>query len=152
MQMPEDPKGTRGSSQLNIDALHRDIATGNQYRLELSKTLLTLATGLLAFTFAFPPQLTAISNPEALRIGWSALAVSVLGGCVNLYGWERFYLSYRDWDWKGKGEDGKQARAAITRWRRIGRLAQFLGFVVGVAGVGAFAIANVSNIALKAAN
>jgi hypothetical protein len=57
-----------------------------------------------------------------------------------LYGWERFYLTYRDFDWRGEGEKGMEQRKSTTTWRRIGRVCQFAGFVIGTFTIGLFTI------------
>jgi hypothetical protein len=127
-----------------IDALQRDIEFGIRFRLELDKTLLTLVTALFAFTIAFAPTLATQVKGLYLPIGWTALALSMIGGIAELHGWERFYLTYRDFEHKGL--DGKPARKRITAWRRLGRFVFFTGFIVGALMIGLFAIENLPNV------
>ena len=129
-----------------IEALQNDIALGNQYRLELDKLLLALATALLAFTVAFIPTLRQVDHLQLMMIGWACLAASVVGGVLELHGWERFYLSYRDTNWKGVDGDG--VRRNITRWRRLGRFVQMAGFLAGVAAITAFYMWNFQHLKL----
>ncbi|MFJ7793839.1 hypothetical protein [Pseudomonas sp. NPDC096950] len=134
-------------SKTTIESVQFDIAQGNNYRMELSKTMLAIATGLLAFTISFPPTLTKITWVESMQVGWLGLAASIIGGFVNMYGWERFYLSYRE-DFHGKGEAAKGNRKWITVWRRCGRFVQSAGLCIGVIGIGIFAYCNLPNIKL----
>jgi hypothetical protein len=134
-----------------IDAVHRDIALANQYRLELIKILLTMAAALFAFTVAFRPSLTQVDLNWAMWLGWFGLGASMIGGIFHMLGWDQYYKSYRDHDWKnpdpeaGKRE-GKEARANINKWRRAAMVLQFAGFMLGVAGTGLFAGANIDNV------
>jgi hypothetical protein len=128
--------------QPTIEAVHRDVEFGIQFRLELSKTLLTLAAALFAFTVAFPPAIVPGTDLTLLWLGWGGLCVSMAGGFVNLYGWEKYYLSYRDYDWDEKHQQGKEKRKEITLWRRIGRFFQFGGFLIGTFAIGLFTIHN----------
>ncbi len=123
-----------------IGAIQTDVGFGNLFRLELIKLTLTLAPALLAFTVAFRPQLEHPQWLLLMWIGWGSLGLATLGGMINMYGWERFYLSYRDY--KHDLEAGKVARKRITAWRRIGALLQFAGFGVGVLAIALFAATN----------
>ncbi|THC43189.1 hypothetical protein [Massilia sp. Mn16-1_5] len=141
------------SDQPTIDAIHRDIATANTYRLEWQKTILTTAAALFAFTVTFRPELASVQHMWSMWLGWGGLAVCMFGGIVNMVGWEHFYKSYQDWDWTyrdsfppGVGKlRGKQARRRINRWRRAGMYCQFAGFVVGVVGIAIFAGTNLDS-------
>lgn len=134
-----------------IDALHRDIAFANSYRMELIKLLMTLSAALLAFTVTFRPDLKQVLYPKAMWVGWFGLALSMIGGMVHMHGWDRFYMTYRDFDHKfrnspppnGGKAQGEKKREQINGWRRVGMCCQFLGFAVGVIGVAIFAAANV---------
>ena len=127
----------------DIEIVHKDIALGNSYRLELSKSLLALSTGLFAFTIAFPPAISVGTDITLLRVGWLCLAASMAGGLGNLYGWEKFYLTYRDYDFKGLSSAGKCVRRKITFLRRLARAAQFLGFLLGAFAIGWFTADNI---------
>jgi hypothetical protein len=75
-----------------------------------------------------------------MLMGWIGLSVALFGGLGNMYGWERFYMSYRDYEWHQ--HDGKPKRKVITFWRRVAFAAQVLGFIIGVAGIAWFAATN----------
>src|SRR5690242_17130086 len=96
-----DSKNSPASRRPDIDTVHKDIALANTYRLEGIKAAVAISTALLAFTVSFRPTLSHIDNGGLMLASWILLAVSVLGGLLNLYGWERFYISYRDHDLKG---------------------------------------------------
>lgn len=125
------------------EEVHRDIALGNSYRIELSKLLLALAAGLFAFSVAFQPATFPNVDISNLELGWYALAFSMAGGIGNFYGWEKFYLSYRDYDLKERFAAGKKYRGRVTFWRRIARVLQFFGFLVGATLIGYFTSENI---------
>ncbi|MBX7481673.1 hypothetical protein [Qipengyuania qiaonensis] len=129
-----------------IEVIHTDVDFANRYRLELNKTLLALAAGLLAFTISFPPALTAITHDWLLGLSWAALAGSLLGGLFNLYGWEKFYISYRDFAADEAGGDAY--RKTVTFWRRLAHGLQFAGFIGGVIALASFVIVNRANVKL----
>jgi hypothetical protein len=135
-----------------IDAIHRDIALANKYRIELIKYLLAISAALFAFTVTYRPSLTRVDVSWAMWLGWAGLGVSMVGGMFHMLGWDHYYKSYRDHDWKGRADPaaaklaGKAARKKINAWRRFALLAQFLGFIVGVFGIGLFAAVNIDNV------
>jgi hypothetical protein len=148
-QTPAPPVVPAG--QPTIDAIQRDVALANQYRLELIKFLLGVAAALFAFTVAFRPTLERVDMYWAMWWGWLGLALSMYGGIFHMLGWEHYYKSYRDRDWKNKDSTqgktgGKEARRAINAWRQLAMFFQFGGFMVGVAGIGIFAAANLDNV------
>src|SRR5277367_6612538 len=104
MTVPEDDKKITTNPlgtplrEPSIDALQRDIALANQYRLELIKLLMTLSAGILAFTVSFRPSLRDVQNGWLMWAGWIGLGVSMVGGMIHMLGWDRFYVSYRDYD------------------------------------------------------
>jgi len=106
MTVPEDDKKITTNPlgtplrEPSIDALQRDIALANQYRLELIKLLMTLSAGILAFTVSFRPSLRDVQNGWLMWAGWIGLGVSMVGGMIHMLGWDRFYVSYRDYDTK----------------------------------------------------
>jgi len=128
------------------EAVQTDIGFGNQFRLELVKTILTLAPALLAFTIAFRPKLVQLDWEWLMWLGWIGLGLSTLGAMVNMYGWERFYLSYRDF--KHNIPAGVAARKIITLWRRAGAVLQFGGFGGGVLAIAVFAAKNLDKLPL----
>jgi hypothetical protein len=148
---PAAPEVRADSGKPTIDALHRDIALANQYRLELIKYLLAIAAALFAFTITFRPSLSHVDLACAMWLGWTGLGISMIGGMFHMLGWDHYYKSYRDYDWKHKGSEegkraGKAARASINNWRRLAMVMQFGGFVLGVIAIGLFAGANIDNV------
>jgi hypothetical protein len=130
----------------DIESVHRDLDFANTYRLELIKTVMTLAAGLLAFTVAFRPNLSVIAAGWLVWPGWLGLGLSLVGALFNMLGWEYFYVSYRDFDWKKNHAGGVAARGRITHWRRAAMLVQFAGFVLGVFCIAIFAALNIDNV------
>jgi hypothetical protein len=128
-----------------IEAVQRDIALANTYRIELIKFVLAITAALFAFTVSFRPTLWQVVVPEAMWIAWGGLALSMLGGLFHMEGWDHFYKSYRDFDHRGRFDQGKRARRGINVWRRAGMVVQYAGFVIGVAGVAVFAGANLDH-------
>jgi hypothetical protein len=135
-----------------IESVHRDITFANQYRLELIKYLLAIAAALFAFTITFRPSLSRVDLGWAMWLGWAGLGASMIGGMFHMLGWDHYYKSYRDYDWKLRATpaeakaEGRAARKKINGWRRIALSFQFGGFIVGVIGVGLFAAANIDNV------
>ncbi len=139
----EESKQSKKIRPPSHEEAHRDIALGNSYRMELIKLVLTLAAGLFAFSVAFQPATLPNVDVSNLRLGWYLLAISMAGGMGNLYGWERFYLSYRDFDLKGDLAGGKKYRKTVTMLRRIAMVAQFSGFLFGAVLIGHFTAENI---------
>lgn len=137
-----------------IDTVHDNIAFANSYRIELLKLSMTIAAGLLAFTVSFRPKLVPVEWPWAMWIGWAGLVVSIVGGMVHMEGWDHFYKSYRDIDWRMRHDfppDELKKRATSKRdqinlWRRFGMSLQYIGLAIGVTGVGLFASVNIDNV------
>ena len=94
-----------------ITALQTDVGFANKYRLELIKTSLTVAAALLAFTVTFRPNLSAPQCEWLMWVGWIGLGLSTLGAMGNMYGWEQFYISYRDY----KLDQDERESASVTR-------------------------------------
>jgi hypothetical protein len=149
----------RPASGPSIEAIHYNVGLSNTYRMELIRTLLAISAALFAFTVTFGPTLKPVEWKEAMWIGWAGLAVSMIGGFVHLLGWDHYFKSYRDVDWRLRRWVGKprarkfakRVRRRINLWRRTGMVAQYAGCVVGVAGVGCFASANIDHAAPKSA-
>jgi len=141
-----------GTDGPTIEAIHRDIALANKYRIELIKYLLAIAAALFAFTITYRPSLTKVDVGCAMWVGWAGLGISMIGGMFHMLGWDHYYKSYRDHDWKGRNDPlaaraaGKEARRKINGWRSVALFAQFGGFIVGVIGVGVFAAVNIDNV------
>jgi hypothetical protein len=142
----EQPPREASAPKPSIEALQRDIEFANTYRLEKLKTLLAVTTALLAFTVSFRPKLVVVELEWSMVMGWIGLSLALLTGIATMHAWEQFYISYRDYDWKGKSADGKRHRKVITRWRRVLFACQCIGFLVGVAGIAIFAAANVDHV------
>jgi uncharacterized membrane protein (DUF441 family) len=148
--VPATPKAPREAvSDSNrqiptIETTHANVEWANRYRLELIKLVLTLATGVLAFTVTFRPSLKQVDEAWLMWAGWLALAASIVGGMIHMQGWDRFYISYRDYDHHGL--DGISARDGINFWRRAGMALQYAGFAIGVLAIGVFAALNLGNV------
>jgi hypothetical protein len=140
-----EPPGNDAAPKPTIEAIQRDIALANTYRIELIKYLLAIAAALLAFTVTFRPTLWRVDLAWAMWCGWFGLGLSLIGGMFHMLGWDHYYKSYRDYDHKGKAQAGKAARHSINQWRRSAMILQFGGFIIGVAGVALFAAANIDN-------
>jgi hypothetical protein len=147
-----------GSRTPTIDAIQRDVALANTYRIELIKFLLGIAAALFAFTVTFRPTLVRVDFSWAMWVGWIGLALSMIGGVFHMLGWDHYYKSYRDHDWRNTSdpvagkEEGKRARAWINHWRRIALVLQFAGFFVGVACTGFFSAVNLANVRVPIEN
>jgi len=127
-----------------IEAVQNDVGFANSFRIELIKLILTLAPAMLAFTIAFRPKIKDPDFIVLMWIGWPALGLATVGAMINMYGWERFYASYRDH--KESIETGKKVREKITRRRRFGAMLQFSGFGVGVLAIACFAAVNIDKV------
>jgi hypothetical protein len=105
-----------GERKPTIDAIQRDIALANTYRLELIKYLLAIAAALFAFTVTFRPSLSRVDLPWAMWLGWIGLGISMVGGIFHMLGWDHYYKSYRDHDWgHADSNEGKRAGKAARR-------------------------------------
>ena len=131
-------------SRWTHEMVHRDIALGNTYRLEVSKHSLYIASGLLAFSIGFPPSVDVATDKTILFTAWGLLSISIIGGIGNLYFWEKFYLTYRDFDFDGNEDGGKSARRVLSRYRRIMRFFQFVGIGLGAPMIAFFAGTNIT--------
>ena len=138
---------TEKTQRPDIDALQTDIGFANTYRLEVIKTVLGIATALLAFTISFRPKLSTVQYEWMMQASWVALAVSIIAGIVTMYCWELFYISYRNKDWKGHGPAGKALRKRITGYRRFFFFCEIAGCLIGVVGVAYFSVVNLPNAA-----
>ena len=138
---------TETTQRPGIDVVHPDIGLANKYRLEVIKTVLGIATALLAFTISFRPKLSTVQYEWMMQASWVALAVSIIAGIATMYCWELFYISYRNKDWKGDGPAGKALRKDITRFRRFFFTLEVAGCLIGVVGVAYFSVVNLPNAA-----
>ena len=129
-----------------IDAIHRDLAFANTYRIEWIKFMLAVAGGLFAFTVTFRPTISPADWKLAMWLGWLGLALSLVGGMGQMAAWEYFYKSYRDYDYKGNKPEGKAYRESVNMWRLAAMWVQILFLMIGVAGVGTFAAVNIDHV------
>lgn len=129
-----------------IEAVQTDVGFANSFRIELIKLTLTLSTAMLAFTVSFRPSLEDPLWPVLVWIGWLSLGGSTVGGMVNMYGWERYFASFRDH--KADIPAGIAARERITARRRAGAVLQFVGFGLGVMAIAVFAALNIDRVAV----
>jgi hypothetical protein len=133
---------TEKTQRPDIDALQTDIGFANTYRLEVIKTVLGIATALLAFTISFRPKLSIVQYEWMMQASWVALSTSIIAGVVTMYCWELFYISYRNQDWKGHANAGKALRKKITGIRKFFFTLEIAGCLLGVAGVAYFSVVN----------
>ena len=68
-----------------------------------------------------------------------------------MHGWDRFYVSYRDFDHRGDKNGGKAKRKQIAAWRRPAMVMQFAGFAIGMLAIGLFSAMNIANVIQSAA-
>ncbi|MEP7121885.1 MAG: hypothetical protein ABJE95_13275 [Byssovorax sp.] len=156
--LPDAPPTHADPNAPTVDAMHRDVAFANIFRLEGIKTSIAIAGALLAFTVTFRPTLREVTWQWMMLVAWLMLGTSILGGLLNLYGWERFYISYRDHDWEHRFREsadvrkqlGKKARTWVTRWRSAGAIFQWVGLLGGVVLLAVFSWQNLPNVLPKA--
>ena len=130
--------------------LSQNIDRSIEYRREYYKYAIGIASALLAFTVSFPPTLKGRpDHPEYIVYAWGGLGVAVMAGVAVHLLWSYFFITWRDFDHRGDSGRGRQVRGVITLLRRVLDLALIAALLVGVAGVVAFAAANVNNIAAK---
>ena len=78
--------------------------------------------------------------PELAAIGWAFMILSLLGGLGHMAGWDRFYISYRDF--KKDLTTGDRVRESITKWRRRAMWLQLVGLFAGMGCITVYCIAN----------
>ncbi len=128
---------TQTHPPLTREDVRRDIAIANQFRMEFIKHQMSLATAVLVFTVSFikealPQGATTRLGVHYIGLGWLAMALSMVGGLAHMLSWERFYISYRDYDFHGKWQDGKAVRKGINALRICAAWVQTGGFVIGL--------------------
>jgi len=141
MDDPMNPPPARPLPQ--PEHLQPDIALANQYRLEFIKHTMSIAAGVFVFTITFRKDIIGTATPkmpELAAIAWAFMILSLLGGLGHMAGWDRFYISYRDY--KKDLDAGDIARKSITMWRRIAMWLQLVGLIVGMACITVYCIAN----------
>lgn len=132
------------------EMIHRDISIGNQYRQEGIKHSMTLATGVFVFTATFYEKFTKpvsqIPNafPVIIALGWLCLVCSLLSGLLHMYGWERFYLSYRH----DHRDEATRLAAKLKRDRLLEQIdfyrhVQGGGLVIGLLLIGLYVICSI---------
>jgi hypothetical protein len=85
-------------------------------------------------------------HPDVLRgetpppwSGWTLLLVSIICGLSSLNCWERFYMSFRDYDNKGEEAQGVLVRKGLTFTRRVVDTVQIVTLAGGAVLVAIFA-------------
>ena len=129
-----------------IEIAHKNISLANIYRIEVIKYCILASTSLLAFTVSFRPALVEPVNNVLLWVSWFSLGFSALGGVGNMYGWERFYMTYRDYDLRDMKAEGKAARKPIQLLRRFCMMLQFAGLAAGVLSVALYFSQNIDKL------
>jgi hypothetical protein len=141
--------GDRTDNRLDKDFLQNNIDRSIEYRKEYYKYSIGIATALLAFTVSFPSTLSKVDYSDLIFAAWTGLGVAVLGGVASHILWSNFFITWRNYDNKGRPSEGKAKRKPITTFRRLFDILQIVGLAVGVGGVVLFAGLNLGNIALK---
>jgi hypothetical protein len=136
-------------ARLDKDFLQKNIDRSIDYRKEYYKYSIGIATALLAFTVSFPSTLSKIDLPELIFAAWAGLGVAVLTGVASHILWSNFFITWRNYDNRGRRTEGQAARRPITALRRLFDALQIIALIVGVGGVVIFAGFNLGNIALK---
>lgn len=123
--------------------VHRDVDFANRYREEFIKHTMTLAAAVFVFTVTFLKDVVG-SGPVCAKwlmmAGWAGMIASLLGGLGQLAGWDRFYISYRDY-WENDAK-GHEVRKKVTLWRRVAMVVQLAGFGVKLIATAAFCFVN----------
>jgi uncharacterized membrane protein YcjF (UPF0283 family) len=126
-----------------LEIIQNNIGIANDYRMELRKQLLTIATAIFAFTVSLFPQHQAAgsiqASPTLAWSGWTLLLVSIICGLSSLNCWERFYMSFRDYDNKGEEAQGVLVRKGLTFTRRVVDTVQIVTLAGGAVLVAIFA-------------
>lgn len=148
--MTDDAKPSSGLNVPDIESVHRDVGFALGFRIEGIKYSLAIATALLAFTVSFRPTLKAVQDEWMMLAAWLMLGLSIAGGLVNLHGWDRFFISYRDYDFASRKDvtkvgRGKPERKRITRYRRLATAGQWVGLFAGVLLIAIFTWLNFNN-------
>jgi hypothetical protein len=126
-----------------LDDLHRDIAFANQYRLEFIKHTMSLAAAVFIFTLTFKQNIIGTGRTYGVPFAfasWLAMIVSLMGGLGQLSGWDRYYMTWRDYEWRN--QSGKAARRVITKWRRFALVMQIAFFITGLVLMAIFCALN----------
>jgi hypothetical protein len=120
----------------------KDIEFGNSYRLEYIKHLITISSGMFAFTVVFMKDFVGrtVSSSHGqviLVFGWVSLIVSIVAGIYHMRYWAWFFNS-----WSTHPDDGKARRETIDRRRRTAEAVQFFAFFIGLGCLFCFAALN----------
>ena len=151
--------GSESSEPVSRESIHGDRPAADWVQADISRTFelrrdyykysIGVATALLAFTISFPPALSEVEASSLVFVAWPALGVAILCGISLHYIWAQFYITWRNFDNRGRRADGQARRKTLTRLRRTLELVQVVALAVGVLGTSIFASLNVGNIALK---
>ncbi|HYC58990.1 MAG TPA: hypothetical protein VEK79_05425 [Thermoanaerobaculia bacterium] len=126
-----------------LEDLHRDITFANQYRLEFIKHTMSLAAAVFVFTLTFKQNIIGTGPAYGVTYAfssWLAMIVSLMGGLAQLSGWDRYYMTWRDYEWRD--QSGQDARRTITAWRRFGLVVQIGFFITGLVLMAIFCALN----------
>jgi hypothetical protein len=150
---PEMPAPALKESLASVDAptpyvrtladIHRDVEFAQTYRLEFIKHTMSIAAGVFVFTITFRKDIIGAAQPEwklLLIIGWFAMIVSLLGGLGHLVGWDRYFITFRDF--AHDPVKGKETRHTINCWRRWAMRLQLGSFALGVILITVFCVKN----------
>ena len=68
------------------------------------------------------------------------MIISILAGLAQFVGWDPYYMTWRDYEWKNIS--GKDKRKVITFWRRFALVIQLVAFVAGLVLIAVFCAVN----------
>lgn len=146
--IPPGSEPNKAQGRPAADFLKSDLDRAVDYRKEYYKYVIAIATALLAFTVSFPPQLSRPPEMTWLILAaWAFLGLAVLAGVRVHMTWAKFFISFRDFDNKGKKDEGRKVRELINLERHILDVFQIIGLVVGVIGIVLFAGSNLKYLA-----
>lgn len=132
----------RARDRNKIEIVQSNVGLANLYRVELLKQLITLATALFAFTVGFftSSPIGVASAPSWLAWGgWLFLGCSLATGLYQLFAWEEYYISYRDYDHHDDVKGGVAYRDVFTGHRRFAKRVQYATLFLGVVFVAIYA-------------
>jgi hypothetical protein len=133
----------RKPPERTLEDIHRDITFANQYRLEFIKHTMSLAAAVFVFTLTFKQNIIGTGPTHGVGFAfssWLAMIISLMGGLAQLSGWDRYYMTWRKYEWRNLS--GDDARRVITRWRLLGLFMQIGFFVTGLVLMAIFCALN----------
>ena len=130
---PPTPEGGPSPYVRTLSDIHRDVEFAQAYRLEFIKHTMSIAAGVFIFTVTFRKDIIGGAVPQCKTLlvsGWVAMVVSLLGGLGHIVGWDRYFITYRDFAHDPAG--GEAARKTINACRRVAMWIQLLSFAIGI--------------------